>query len=287
MPFSAVAKSGAMNNPFGKSLSSGCLYAGAWGTISVLQVLLLSYYRGDGGFPLPFYIYYDTLISNGLQALCLLVLWYPIRYYRNRVSLPLFVLFHALLFVLSVAIWLGAGYLLTRAVVADDPLYSDFFIRLLPIRIFFGGLTYLLFTLAYYLLLSTSTLRAQQEAMNAAVPPTGTATIEKLSRISVKKHKEIRFIPVGQIYYIEANGDYVMIHTATDRFLKDKSMKYWEMHLPDDVFVRVHRSFIVHIEWIAGIELYEKESYKILLKNGESLKASSAGYKALKQKMLL
>ena len=65
-------------------------------------------------------------------------------------------------------------------------------------------------------------------------------------------------------------------------------MKYWETHLPDDCFVRIHRSFIVNIEVIAKIELYEKEIYKVHLKNSETvLKASSSGYKLLKQKMRL
>jgi DNA-binding LytR/AlgR family response regulator len=33
---------------------------------------------------------------------------------------------------------------------------------------------------------------------------------------------------------------------------------------------------------VAKIELYEKETYRVYLKNGEMLKASSNGYKALK-----
>jgi hypothetical protein len=55
--------------------------------------------------------------------------------------------------------------------------------------------------------------------------------------------------------------------------------------LPGDLFVRIHRSFIVNIEAIAKIELYEKESYKVQLKSGASIKASAAGYKLLRQKM--
>jgi hypothetical protein len=272
-----------MSNPLWKSLSFRCLYVGAWVAMGVVQVLLIRYYLGDSGEAFPLDVFCDSLICNSLQAICLLVLWYPVQYYRNIVSLPLFVLFHALLFVLSLAIWLGAGYLIARGMLEDYPLYSAFFVRLLPVRVLFGGSIYALFTLLYYLLLSGSTIRGQEEAIEEAA--TQTAPIEKLSRISVKKHKEIRFISVSQIHYIEANGDYVMIHTATDKYLKDKPMKYWEMHLPNDVFVRVHRSFIVHIEWIAKIELYEKESYRLLMRNGEGVKASSAGYRVLRERM--
>jgi DNA-binding LytR/AlgR family response regulator len=111
--------------------------------------------------------------------------------------------------------------------------------------------------------------------------------VEKISRIVVKKNAEYHCLNVNQIYYIEANGDYVLIYTDSNRYLKDQTMKYWETHLPDDGFVRIHRSFIVNIEVVARIELYEKETYKIHLKNGSILKASSSGYKLLKQKMRL
>jgi DNA-binding LytR/AlgR family response regulator len=110
---------------------------------------------------------------------------------------------------------------------------------------------------------------------------------EKLTRISVKKRQEIYSIPVRRILYIEANGDYVLIHTPESKYLKDRTMKYWETHLPEDLFVRIHRSFIVNIEYISKIELFEKETYKVQLTTGTGLKASAAGYKLLKQRMQL
>jgi DNA-binding LytR/AlgR family response regulator len=141
--------------------------------------------------------------------------------------------------------------------------------------------------LVYYLFLSTSEIKAQKEVMEETATASTSFPIEKLTRISVKKNKEIHTVTLNQILYIEANGDYVLIHTEGSKYLKDRTMKYWETHLPDDLFVRIHRSFIINIEWITKIELYEKETYKVQLKNGNSLKASSAGYKLLKQKMQL
>jgi DNA-binding LytR/AlgR family response regulator len=133
--------------------------------------------------------------------------------------------------------------------------------------------------------LSFSELKAQKAQIENAKADSTRSPDEKLSRISVKKKQEIHLIPVDRIFYIEANGDYVLIHTAENRYLKDQTMKYLETHLPCDVFVRIHRSFIINIEQIAKIELYEKEIYKVQLKNGSSLKVSNAGYKLLKQKM--
>ena len=122
----------------------------------------------------------------------------------------------------------------------------------------------------------TSAQQELQTFRNAIVP-----TSETLSRIAVKDRQQIHVVPVVDIDYIESDGDYVKIHTGNSSYLKEKTMKYFEENLPRQ-FIRIHRSFIVNVNEVAKIELYEKESYRVHLKNGEVLKASSKGYKALK-----
>ncbi|MDR0712542.1 MAG: LytTR family transcriptional regulator DNA-binding domain-containing protein [Prevotellaceae bacterium] len=109
------------------------------------------------------------------------------------------------------------------------------------------------------------------------------AATDTLTRVAVKDRQQIHVIPLHSICYIEADGDYVKLHTDKGVFLKEKTMKYFEENFPPQQFIRVHRSFIVNVDMVAKIELYEKESYRVHLKNGETLKASSSGYKALKE----
>lgn len=104
-----------------------------------------------------------------------------------------------------------------------------------------------------------------------------------LTRVAVKDRQQIHVIPLHSIRYLEADGDYVQLHTEKGVFLKERTMKYFEENFPPQQFIRVHRSFIVNVDMVAKIELYEKESYRVHLKNGETLKASSSGYKALKE----
>jgi DNA-binding LytR/AlgR family response regulator len=73
-----------------------------------------------------------------------------------------------------------------------------------------------------------------------------------------------------------------MIISSNGKYLKEQTMKYFESHLPKSLFIRVHRSYIVNIEYISAIESYGKQNQQVLLKNGEWLKVSLAGYKALK-----
>ncbi len=106
---------------------------------------------------------------------------------------------------------------------------------------------------------------------------------ENLSRVVVKLNNKINIIPVENIIFLEAQDDYVNIHTTGGSFLKQKTMKYFEDHLDSKEFVRIHRSFIVQIEQIKMIELLEKESYLAILKNGEKLPVSKSGYVKLKE----
>ena len=106
---------------------------------------------------------------------------------------------------------------------------------------------------------------------------------EFLMRIAVKSRHKVSVIPIDEVIYLEAEGDYVMIHTKEARHLKEKTMKYFETHLDPAQFIRIHRSFIVNAKFIDRIEYYDKESYAVLTKNGDKLKASTSGYKLLKQ----
>ena len=62
-------------------------------------------------------------------------------------------------------------------------------------------------------------------------------------------------------------------------------MKYFERHLPSDNFVRIHRSTIVNVTQISRVELFGKETYQVLLKNGTKLRVSLTGYRLLKERL--
>jgi two-component system, LytTR family, response regulator len=105
-----------------------------------------------------------------------------------------------------------------------------------------------------------------------------------IERVVVKDKNKIHIIPVEQIRYIESLDDYVMIYTKEKRFVKQKTMKFFEDHLNTKEFIRIHRSYIVKVEEIAEIQQYEKESHIVILKNDHTkLKVSKTGYKNIKE----
>lgn len=105
-----------------------------------------------------------------------------------------------------------------------------------------------------------------------------------LERVITRLGSKITVIPVDKIRYIESADDYVMIHSETGDHLKEKTMKYFEEHLPGDQFIRIHRKYIVNITQIKSLELYSKDSYLAFLKTGEKLNVSAEGYRRLREK---
>jgi two-component system LytT family response regulator len=108
---------------------------------------------------------------------------------------------------------------------------------------------------------------------------------DEIHRVVVKSRSRINVIPVEDIIYLEAQDDYVMIYTLQSKHLKQKTMKFFEAHLPVEDFVRIHRSYIVKLSEIAQMQLYEKESYIVILKNGVKLPVSKSGLPKLKKKL--
>lgn len=105
---------------------------------------------------------------------------------------------------------------------------------------------------------------------------------EQMQRIVVKDGGHIKIIPLEEVLYIEAADDYVKITTANKYFLKHQRMAYYETQLQAQQFVRVHRSYIVNVQHIHKVELYEKENYCVVLRNNAKIPVSRSGYARLK-----
>jgi two-component system, LytTR family, response regulator len=110
-------------------------------------------------------------------------------------------------------------------------------------------------------------------------------TSSPVNRIVVRKGNAINLIPVEQIRYVEAQDDYVMIFHSSGKALKQQTMKFYEDNLPKADFVRIHRSYIVKVEAIKGIEPYGKDNHIAILHSGDKLPVSRAGYKHLKKEL--
>ena len=61
-------------------------------------------------------------------------------------------------------------------------------------------------------------------------------------------------LPLKDILWIEAMGDYATINTASKKFFLHLTLKALEEKIPSSKFIRVHRSYIVAIDNITSVE---------------------------------
>ena len=97
---------------------------------------------------------------------------------------------------------------------------------------------------------------------------------EKSLRFMVKERNSIRFVEASDIDWVEAAGDYVILHCGDEKSMIRETMAGMEKKLPSDRFVRIHRSSIVCIPSVREIKPYFHGDYIVYLKDGRELKLS-------------
>ncbi len=61
-------------------------------------------------------------------------------------------------------------------------------------------------------------------------------------------------IDIPSIYLIEAKGDYIQVKTEEKNYTVHSTLKKIESKLPDSLFLKIHRSFIINVTKIIDIE---------------------------------
>ena len=105
-----------------------------------------------------------------------------------------------------------------------------------------------------------------------------------LQRIVVKDGPRVHVIPIEQLDYVEAQDDYVALHSGGKSYLKLQPIASLEALLDPERFVRIHRSVIVNLERVARIEPYGKDSRLAVLTDGARLPVSRSGYARLMER---
>ena len=115
--------------------------------------------------------------------------------------------------------------------------------------------------------------------LSAAARPAGT----RLSRIVIRDGADVHVVPIERIDYIEAQDDYIAVHTGGRALLKDQTMANVETQLDPRRFVRIHRSFLLNLDRLARLEATGKDTRSAVLRDGRELPVSRTGYARLQE----
>ena len=81
-------------------------------------------------------------------------------------------------------------------------------------------------------------------------------------------------LEAGQIDWIQAADNYVLLHAGGREFLMRETMSRLERELDPEAFVRIHRSAMVRIDRVAELQPSVHGDFRVTLKNGTYLTLS-------------
>ena len=95
-----------------------------------------------------------------------------------------------------------------------------------------------------------------------------------LERLVIKTGGRIYFLETAEIDWIEAEGNYVSVHSAKKSHLLREPISSLESQLDPRKFVRIHRSSIVRLDFIKELQPWFHGEYRIILQDGTQLTLS-------------
>ncbi len=92
---------------------------------------------------------------------------------------------------------------------------------------------------------------------------------EFVSRIAVKTGERTLFLRTDRIDYVEAAGNYVVLHSGKENHVVRETLAALEEKLAPKAFVRINRSTIVNVEQIKELQPLFKGEHVVVLHNGK------------------
>lgn len=137
--------------------------------------------------------------------------------------------------------------------------------------------------------MSEPAMRPVPDAEPTAAPATALdAAPEKPSRperLLVKKLGKEFLLPMDEIEWIQACGNYVNLHRQQHDYPLRSSLGAFEQRIDPAEFVRVHRSYLVRLRLIEAIEPTEAGDAHLRLRDGSRLPCSRTHLERLRQRL--
>jgi len=92
-----------------------------------------------------------------------------------------------------------------------------------------------------------------------------------LQRLVVKSDGRVYFLKAEEIDWVEAQGNYVQLHSGRESHLIRETLSSLESQLNPRQFLRIHRSTIVNMDRIKELQPWFRGEFHVLLRDGTQL----------------
>ena len=97
-----------------------------------------------------------------------------------------------------------------------------------------------------------------------------------LTRISARVGEKLVVVKLADVSWIEADGDYMRVHSKGRTLLVRMTMRELERRLDPAVFVRAHRSAVVNVECVSSVDLLPHGEHVATLSGGVRVRIGRA-----------
>jgi two-component system LytT family response regulator len=104
-------------------------------------------------------------------------------------------------------------------------------------------------------------------------------------RLVIKSPGEVLFLNIAEIDWIEAADYYACIHVGERTHIMRRTLQELERDLGEERFIRIHRSVIVNLERVRGLELQSDGESAVILSTSARLRLSRRFRKRLQERM--
>lgn len=94
------------------------------------------------------------------------------------------------------------------------------------------------------------------------------------ARLTIRDGSEVALVPMADIDWVDAAGDYMCVHALGQTHVMRSTMKALERQLDAERFTRIHRSTIVNIDRVVKVGSHINGEFFLTLKCGTRLKMS-------------
>ncbi len=124
--------------------------------------------------------------------------------------------------------------------------------------------------------LEKTLLRLRERRGGSAPPAVHTARAQTRSseRLLVPRGEQLELIEAGNIHWLEADDNYVHVHTSAARYIVRRTLTDLLAQLGEQRFVRIHKSTAVNIAEVASLSPLFKGDHEVRLRSGAVLRLS-------------
>ena len=125
-----------------------------------------------------------------------------------------------------------------------------------------------------------------RQRTEAPAPASNSGSGDRLAEtLNVSVGVERERLRLADIRWIEGQSDYVKFHLTTHSVMARRTMQSLEKQLPAEHFVRIHKSTIVNLRYVARVRPAESGGWTVELNDGTTLRVSRTHRAMLKERL--